>query len=38
MRDEYPFYFGTKAGGMEHGTFGANKPASLKDALVQKYN
>lgn len=38
MRNEYPFYFGTKAGGMEHGTFGANKPASLKDALVQKYN
>lgn len=38
MREEYPFYFGTEAGGMDHGTFGGNDgPLNLRDALMEKY-
>lgn len=37
MRDEFPFYFGTESGGMEHGTFGSNAPATLRGALSEKY-
>lgn len=37
MREEYPFYFGSEAGGMEHGTFGSNAPTTLRGALGEKY-